>query len=211
MDYETLSTLLADPAYTSLTATDAATALNAATVSVAEPYYLSYRSIAGVLQDVAKLEALAARLAATMPITHAILAQVGNPDGSDGGLDVRSAAVQTAIDGMVSGEAWGITLADAAALKALGISTISPAANAGLGTVTAENVTLARAATALAGTTPATDPQAELQANAAVYTDLTDAQVVTLWNADYPGIGTTIFGRAVDLHDVSWARQQISQ
>ena len=206
MNYQTLSTLLADAAYTSLSAADAATALNTASVSLADNTLYTWRAIARVtsLATAVALKTAMEASVATKPEYQLALDMLGQyADG--GGVSFADPQVVAIVSEFLA--AGTITAAQAAALAGLGITKVSPADNAGLGMVTDEDVVLARAAKTLATDTAVEYPQDELRK--AFYADLTDQQVVTLWNSDWPGLGASLFGRPVDLADIAHARQQI--
>lgn len=208
MNLKTLSTLLADSAYTSLSAADAATALNTASVSLADNTLYTWRAIARVcgLSVAVLLKKAMEAMASSQTSIQVALDMLGEY-GDGGGVSFADPQVVKMLDAFSTA---GVVNADqAAALKGLGVTKASPVANAGLGLVTDEDVVLARAAKTLATDTAAEYPQDELRK--AVYADLTYQQVVTLWNADWPGRGQAIWGREVYLEDVSHARSQITQ
>lgn len=130
MDYYKLWLLIKDQTGSDDEITDWA---NAPSIEHRDPYYISYRSVLAVIADPVRLEAIAAVLKANYPTTHEIMLQVGDTNGSAGGLSLGSEATRIFIQSLATPQGGSLLTQDEAnSLCALGVRMVSPAENAGL-------------------------------------------------------------------------------
>ena len=125
------------------TPAEIAAAINALKQTVRRDFYVSYRTILGVVKSPAILEGIATYLRTSFPTTHAILLAVGKTDGEAGGLN-NNVPETRAFYSILKAQVQGVTDDHVAALTALGTEEVPEVLLAvGLPSVTDQDVSAA--------------------------------------------------------------------
>jgi hypothetical protein len=86
--------------------------------TVPKKSFITYRTIAQIVASPVSLETISATIKATMPTIHIMLTQVGDTDGSAGGIDISHPATAAQIDTLAA--AGLFTQAQCDEIKSLG-------------------------------------------------------------------------------------------